>query len=192
MLAQPVSSSFLLLAWLLESESVRNINGEGHWNYPSQSFVFSSTFFKRFHRVWRALQLFLPSNYSFFRWSMRQSLARGASGHFLLKWSDLTHIWTRRALYLNYFFVIVCFNTCLVCVIVRLLLHMSHDPDEPHELTECLKNYGWRLMTLYRQWTKPSPRKRNEKKAKWLSEEPLQLAVKREVKGKGEKERYTH
>ena len=31
------------------------------------------------------------------------------------------------------------------------------------------------------------------KKAKWLSEEPLQIAVKRrEVKGKGEKERYIH
>ena len=31
------------------------------------------------------------------------------------------------------------------------------------------------------------------KKAKWLSEEPLQIAVKRrEVKSKGEKERYTH
>ena len=30
-------------------------------------------------------------------------------------------------------------------------------------------------------------------KAKWLSEEALQIAVKRrEVKGKGEKERYTH
>ena len=32
-----------------------------------------------------------------------------------------------------------------------------------------------------------------EKKAKWLSEEALQIAVKRrEVKSKGEKERYTH
>ena len=31
------------------------------------------------------------------------------------------------------------------------------------------------------------------KKAKWLSEEAVQIAVKgREVKGKGEKERYTH
>ena len=30
------------------------------------------------------------------------------------------------------------------------------------------------------------------KKAKWLSEETLQIAEKREVKGKGEKERYTH
>ena len=29
-------------------------------------------------------------------------------------------------------------------------------------------------------------------KAKWLSEEALQIAEKREVKGKGEKERYTH
>ena len=29
-------------------------------------------------------------------------------------------------------------------------------------------------------------------KAKWLSEKALQMAEKREVKGKGEKERYTH
>ena len=29
-------------------------------------------------------------------------------------------------------------------------------------------------------------------KAKWLSGEALQVAVKREVKSKGEKERYTH
>ena len=39
----------------------------------------------------------------------------------------------------------------------------------------------------------PSPRKRNSKKEKWLSEEALQIAQKRrEVKGKGEKERYKH
>ena len=37
-----------------------------------------------------------------------------------------------------------------------------------------------------------SPRKRNAKKVKWLSEEALQIAVKiREAKRKGEKERYT-
>ena len=36
-------------------------------------------------------------------------------------------------------------------------------------------------------------RKKKCKKAKWLSEEALQIAVKRrEVKSKGEKERYTH
>ena len=49
-------------------------------------------------------------------------------------------------------------------------------------------------MTLYRrQESRPSPRKRNAKKAKWLSEEALQIAVKgREAKSKGEKERYKH
>ena len=37
------------------------------------------------------------------------------------------------------------------------------------------------------------PKKKKCKKAKWLSEEALQITVKRrEVKGKGEKERYTH
>ena len=46
---------------------------------------------------------------------------------------------------------------------------------------------------MYRQGSRPSPRKRNAKKAKWLSEEALQVAGKRrEGKGKGEKERYIH
>ena len=59
------------------------------------------------------------------------------------------------------------------------------------DLIECLKNYGQRFMTFYRrQGPRPSPRKR---KAKWLSEETLQTAMKRrEAKGKGEKKRYTH
>ena len=36
-------------------------------------------------------------------------------------------------------------------------------------------------------------KKKKCKKAKWLSEEALQIAVKRrDLKGKGEKERYTH
>ena len=36
-------------------------------------------------------------------------------------------------------------------------------------------------------------KKKKFKKAKWLSEEPLQIAEKRrEAKGKGEKKRYTH
>ena len=40
---------------------------------------------------------------------------------------------------------------------------------------------------------KTTPKKKKCKKAKWLSEEVLQIAVKRrEAKGKGEKERYTH
>ena len=39
---------------------------------------------------------------------------------------------------------------------------------------------------------KPIPKKKKCKKAKRLSEETLQIAEKREAKGKGEKERYTH
>ena len=49
-------------------------------------------------------------------------------------------------------------------------------------------------MTLYRrQGSKTIPKKKTCKKAKWLFEEALQIAVKRrEVKSKGEKERYKH
>ena len=40
---------------------------------------------------------------------------------------------------------------------------------------------------------KTSPKKKKCKRAKWLSEEALQIAVKRrETKGKGENERYTY
>ena len=40
---------------------------------------------------------------------------------------------------------------------------------------------------------KTIPKKKKCKKAKWLSEEALEIAEKRrEAKGKGEKERYTH
>ena len=42
-----------------------------------------------------------------------------------------------------------------------------------------------------RQESRPSPRKRNAKRVKWLSQEALQIPVKRrEVKSKGEKERH--
>ena len=51
-------------------------------------------------------------------------------------------------------------------------------------------NYEWRFMTFYR--SKTIPKKKKCKKAKWLSEEALQIAVKRrEGKSIGEKERYT-
>ena len=41
--------------------------------------------------------------------------------------------------------------------------------------------------------SKTIPKKKECKKAKWLSEEALEIAVKRrEAKSKGEKERYTH
>ena len=62
------------------------------------------------------------------------------------------------------------------------------------DLIECLMNYGQRFVTLYRRrGSRPSPWKRNAKKAKWLSGESLQIAMKRrEAKSKGEKERYKH
>ena len=47
--------------------------------------------------------------------------------------------------------------------------------------------------TVLQAVVKTIPKKKKCKKAKWLSEEALQIAVKRrEVKGKGKKERYTH
>ena len=55
-------------------------------------------------------------------------------------------------------------------------------------------NYGWRFVTLYKETgIKTTPKKKKCKKAKWLSEEALQIGEKRrEAKSKGEKERYTH
>ena len=47
--------------------------------------------------------------------------------------------------------------------------------------------------TVQEAGIKTIPKKNKYKKAKWLSEEALQIAEKRrEAKGKGEKERYTH
>ena len=47
--------------------------------------------------------------------------------------------------------------------------------------------------TIQETGIKTVPQKKKCKKAKWLSEEALQIAVKRrEQKSKGEKERYTH
>ena len=52
---------------------------------------------------------------------------------------------------------------------------------------------GVQLGRVQRTVIKTIPKKKKCKKAKWLSEEALQIAVKRrEVKSKEEKERYTH
>ena len=54
-------------------------------------------------------------------------------------------------------------------------------------------NYGWRFMTVQETGIKTISRENKCKKAKWLSEEGLQIAVeRREAKSKGEKERYSH
>ena len=55
------------------------------------------------------------------------------------------------------------------------------------DLIEYLMNYGWRFMMIIVQQTgiKNIAKKKKCKKAKWLSEEALQIAVKRrEAKGK--------
>ena len=72
------------------------------------------------------------------------------------------------------------------------------------EVTNKLKGLGLTDRMPEELWTKVHnivqkaviktiPKKKKSRKAKWLSEEALQTAMKkREVKGKGEKERYTH
>ena len=54
-------------------------------------------------------------------------------------------------------------------------------------------NYGRKFVTLYRrQGSRPSPRKRNAKKQNGCLRRPYISEKKRDAKGKGEKERYTH
>ena len=57
----------------------------------------------------------------------------------------------------------------------------------PEELGMEIHNIVWEVMI------KTIPKKKKCKQAKWLSEESLKIAEeRREVKGKGEKERNTH
>ena len=65
------------------------------------------------------------------------------------------------------------------------------------DLIRCLMNYGWRFIHPYDNveeiGIKTIPKRKKCKKAKWLSDEALQIAVqRREAKSKGGKERYTH
>ena len=63
------------------------------------------------------------------------------------------------------------------------------------DLTDKVPEELWMEVhdTLQETGIKTIPKKTKCKKAKWLSEEALQIAVKRrEAKAKGEKERYTH
>ena len=64
---------------------------------------------------------------------------------------------------------------------------IDHIDRVPEELWTAVRDIVQEVVT------KTIPKKKKHKKAKWLSEEALQVAEKkREVKGKGEKERYTH
>ena len=85
---------------------------------------------------------------------------------------------------------------------------MRYDPNQiPHDytvqvtnrfkgldLTECLKNYGRRFMTLYRrQVSRPSPRKRNAKKQNGCLRRPYKsLRKEEELKAREKRKDYTH
>ena len=64
------------------------------------------------------------------------------------------------------------------------------------DLIERVPDEQWKEIhdIVRRQESRPSPREKKKcKKAKWLSGEALQIAVKRrDVKSKGKKERYKH
>ena len=63
------------------------------------------------------------------------------------------------------------------------------------DLIDRVPEEGWTEVcdVVQEAWIKTIPKKKKCKKAKWLSEEALQIAEKRrEGKGKREKERYTH
>ena len=54
-------------------------------------------------------------------------------------------------------------------------------------------NYGWKFVTLYRrQGSRLFPRKRNANRQNGCLRRPYKQMERREAKGKGEKERYTH
>ena len=66
--------------------------------------------------------------------------------------------------------------------------------DMPEEEVDIMPEELWTKVhnIVQKVMTKTIPKKKKCKKAKWLCEEALQIAVERkEVKGKGERERYT-
>ena len=63
------------------------------------------------------------------------------------------------------------------------------------DLTDTVPDELWKEVcnTVQETGINTIPKKKKCKKAKWLSEEAFQIAVKRrETKSKGEKEKYTH
>ena len=68
------------------------------------------------------------------------------------------------------------------------VLKFDHDLDEDTEKSQSLA-----IANFWETGIKTIPIEKKYKKAKWLSEKALQIAVKRKkVKSKGEKERYSH
>ena len=70
-----------------------------------------------------------------------------------------------------------------------------HEKVELRDLIDRVPEELWTevLDLVQEAGVKTTPKKKKCKKAKWMSEEALQTAEKRrEAKGRGEKERYTH
>ena len=56
------------------------------------------------------------------------------------------------------------------------------------DLIECLRNYGWRFVTMYRrQGSRPSPRKRNAKRQNGCSRRPYKELRKDKTRKANEK-----
>ena len=74
-----------------------------------------------------------------------------------------------------------------------ILLNKRSHSERLHTVWFHLHNILEKVINVQGAGIKTIPKKKKCKKAKWLSEEALQVAVKRrEAKGKGEKERYSH
>ena len=88
----------------------------------------------------------------------------------------------------------------------KIIRHFSYDLNQvPYDyteevtnsfkgldLTECLKNYGWRFVTLYRRQGSDHPQEKEMQKPKWLSEEAFQIAEKEEKLKAKEKRKDIH
>ena len=78
-------------------------------------------------------------------------------------------------------------------IVLVVFKHTLAVNSNQQNITPTLKDNGQKFVNIVQETvTKTIPKKKRSKKAKWLSEKALQIAEKtREMKGKGERERYT-
>ena len=81
----------------------------------------------------------------------------------------------------------------MICVSYNYTVEVTNRFKGLDPIDRVQNNYGRSFDIVQEAVSKTIPRKKKCKKAKCLSEEALQIAVKRrEAKGKGEKERHIH
>ena len=78
-------------------------------------------------------------------------------------------------------------------IVLVVFKHTLAVNSNQQNITPTLKDNGQKFVNIVQETvTKTIPKKKRSKKAKWLSEKALQIAEKtREMKGKGDRERYT-